>query len=332
MRSALKSPLLLFLGAGAIIYLLQFAWSARQVAHGPPVSISVTAKQLQLLRDKERRVYGRAPSEAEFVAAVGALVDEEILYQEGRQLGLVWRDPVIQQRLQQNMAFVGELEQGEDLLQQALDLELEQHDVVVRQRIVQQVQFQLQDIPLLKPDDSQLQQYMEAHREVFQLPSRTSLRQVYFDPVQRGAKLARDIEQARQALAQESQVVVSGDGISLPTDVELASHRVIAGWFGEAFAADLELLELGAWHGPLQSAYGSHLVKITQRTPAVLPPLSVIRKQVYLAWVAQQRKQALVASMAKLREHYQVNFESLGLIDVESFTDGLATSWLRENS
>jgi hypothetical protein len=320
----------LFLGAGAIVYLLQFAWEARQVEQGPPSSIVVTAKQLQLLRDSKQRVYGRSPSDAEFIAAVGALVDEEILYQEGKLLGLVWRDPVIQRRLQQNMAFVGVIEQGDDWLQQALDLGLEQHDVVIRQRVVQQVQFQLQNIPWLKPDDQQLQRYMETHREAFLLPSRTSLRQVYFNPAQRGAHLQRDIEQARQTLARESDVDTVGDGISLPAAVELASHRVIAGWFGQRFASGLDSLEQGVWQGPLQSVYGSHLVKVTQRTPATLPPLSVIRKQVYLAWVAEQRKQALVASMQQLRKRYQVNFEQLGLVDVEHFADVLATSWLRK--
>lgn len=324
--------MLLFLGAGAIVYLVQFAWEARQVEQGPSFSIVVTAKQLQLLRDSKQRVYGRPPSDAEFMAAVGALVDEEILYQEGKLLGLVWRDPVIQQRLQQNMAFVGETEQGDDWLQQALDLGLEQHDVVIRQRIVQQVQFQLQNIALLKPDDEQLQRYMETHREVFQQPSRTSLRQVYFNPAQRGASLQRDIERARQALARETNIDSIGDGISLPAAVELASHRVIAGWFGASFSTGLDSLEQGAWHGPIQSAYGSHLIKVTQRTPATLPPLSVIRKQVYLAWVAEQRKLALRAAMQQLRNRYRVNFESLGLVDVQRFAEVLATNWLRENS
>jgi parvulin-like peptidyl-prolyl isomerase len=52
----------------------------------------------------------------------------------------------------------------------------------------------------------------------------------------------------------------------------------VASHFGRALAASVFELEAddGHWHGPLESAYGYHLVMVTKRKDGFYPPLEEI--------------------------------------------------------
>lgn len=316
----------LFLALGAATYLVSPLWRDDPVSTPSPITVSKS--QLELLRHNDRRQYGRWPTEAEFTAAVAALLDEEILIQQGEHLGLVQRDPVIQQRMAQNKTFLADGD-GQDSAGQAdLDAKLWRNDALIRQRVVQQVQFHLQNtIPLLKPDDRILQDYMERNAADYRIPVRTSLRQVYFNHRLRGAGLDSDIEQAKVRLLESADVELNGDAIPLPARIEDASTQVIARRFGKNFAQALEALAEGIWHGPVESAYGSHLVLVEQRSAAHLPPLATIRKQVYLSWVAQQRQTILAEAMQSLRDQYTVAYDGLNTVAAHQFPQ-LAASLL----
>ena len=60
----------------------------------------------------------------------------------------------------------------------------------------------------------------------------------------------------------------------------------------EAFAEGLAALPTGEWSGPLESAYGLHLVHIDARTEGVLPPLDEVRAEVERDWAFAQREEA----------------------------------------
>ena len=50
--------------------------------------------------------------------------------------------------------------------------------------------------------------------------------------------------------------------------------------FGALFASEIAWLSVGPWHGPIESAYGQHLVMLTKRTEGVHPPLEEIEAAV----------------------------------------------------
>ena len=75
-------------------------------------------------------------------------------------------------------------------------------------------------------------------------------------------------------------MILDGDPFVLDHRFEAISSSEVVALFGDSFARALERAPLGHWEGPIQSGYGPHLVRVSARTPAGLPPLSEIRDAV----------------------------------------------------
>ena len=95
-----------------------------------------------------------------------------------------------------------------------------------------------------------------------------------------------------------------------PTEYKLATQGEIERSLGERFAQELvELVPSDAWMGPVYSAYGGHLLKVSARVDARLPELEEIRALVEREYLAERRKELKDLAYAKLREGYDVTIE-----------------------
>ena len=72
--------------------------------------------------------------------------------------------------------------------------------------------------------------------------------------------------------------------------------------FGSAFADAVEALEPGGWSGPVRSAYGFHLVQITERSESREPELAEVRSEVLRDFQADQKRAASDSYYQRLRE------------------------------
>ena len=82
-----------------------------------------------------------------------------------------------------------------------------------------------------------------------------------------------------------------------------------AALFGSGFAAALETLPEGTWAGPVESAYGLHLVFIEDSTPPTLPPLAEVETRVREDLLEARSRKILRQSVDELRAHYTVRVE-----------------------
>jgi parvulin-like peptidyl-prolyl isomerase len=96
----------------------------------------------------------------------------------------------------------------------------------------------------------------------------------------------------------------------LPPGAQNAPLDQAARDFGAAFAADLEKLPLNEWAGPVRSAFGHHLVRVTARTPALTPPLAEVRAAVAREWENERRMASLAENYKALRSRYEVVIEA----------------------
>jgi parvulin-like peptidyl-prolyl isomerase len=76
--------------------------------------------------------------------------------------------------------------------------------------------------------------------------------------------------------------------------------------FGEDFGRKLMKVPKGEWSGPLESPFGLHLVRITDRRSGYDPPLEQVRKAVELKWRTEKRDAFVQAEYKRLREKYEV--------------------------
>ncbi len=212
--------------------------------------------------------YGRAPVDEERRDAERRWFEEEAAVREAVALGLAAHDPVVRRRLVQDMAF---LEAGDAI---ALD-------------------------------DAALAAHLAAHPERFARPARTAFLVVRLR-VGTGAGATVDAEAARVAL----DAGAAPGSIAAPTALGVGPHTMnrsqIAGTFGEEIAGAIDAAPIDAWHGPIATPLGAHLVRVSARRPAETPALDEVREAVEADALGAGGEAAREAALARVAARYRL--------------------------
>jgi parvulin-like peptidyl-prolyl isomerase len=267
-KSVVKEPILHFLLIGIALFVVYGRVAAPDRA-GTRIVIS-QPMQDDMAREFAAR-WSRPPGEQEMTRLVDARIRDEIAYREGLALGLDRDDPVVKRRIRQKLEIVDE------------------------ERIARDA-----------PSDADLTAYLTRNAERFMRPATITFDQVYFDGSGKAADVERAVAAARAALMRGANQATLGQRTMLPGHVEGMALDLVARDFGEGFAARIVNLPVGEWAGPVASGFGAHLVRVTERTPASLPPLEAIRMQVAREWENERRTISLDENYRKLREKYDV--------------------------
>ena len=192
----------------------------------------------------------------------------------------------------------------EVLYREALRLGLDQDDAVVRRRLAQKMDMLASSrAETEQPSEATLQQWYNDHPERFSGEATYTFDQLWFE-TEAAAKAA----QARVRASESWQEL--GQRISLPATLADEPRREVLDRFGERFVAEVDQLEPGeAWHGPLPSGLGWHLVRLSSRDAGKVPPFEEVREDVENNWrgttIAQRRDEGY----AILREAYRVEID-----------------------
>jgi hypothetical protein len=276
MRRILREPLFHFLLLGAALFAAYGVLSGRGAAE--PDEIVVTRGRIESLATVFQRTWQRPPTQDELDGLVAEYVREEVCAREAVALGLDQDDSVIRRRLRQKLEFVSE------------DLAAE-----------------------VEPTDGELQAYLDGHAEAFRVEPSFAFRQVFLSPEQRGEGLARDAAELLAALrSSAADPDAAGDPILLDPSFEDASAGEVARLFGQGFAEELARLPSGEWQGPVESAYGAHLVLLAERRDGGQPALDDVREEVRREWANDQRLQANEEHYRTLLQPYRVTVEGAG--------------------
>jgi hypothetical protein len=270
LRTLVREPLLHFL----LIGLALFLWYGRVAPAGTdPSRIVVTQAQVDLMVRQFQATWSRPPTPPELRGLVDAYVTDEMLFREGRALGL-----------------------GED-------------DAVIKRRIRQKYQVMSEEmLATTPPTDAELTKYLASHADRFRSSGTVTFEQIIVADAGAGAE--REVELARKALEDGADPANVGRPTMLPLNEGGASLDLVARDFGQEFVRQLAQAPLGQWYGPVQSSFGTHVVRVTQRTPGALPPLDEIRVAVTREWERERRERALEANLAELRRRYPVVIEA----------------------
>lgn len=183
---------------------------------------------------------------------------------------------------------------------EAMRMGLDADDTIVRRRLVQKLTFLTEDIATAaQPDDATLLAWYDAHPDACSRPPRMSFEHRYFS-VDRRENAQED---ATAALADATQ---AGDPFMLQRSYAQRAEREIGDLFGRTFASELFTLEPGDWQGPIRSAYGWHLVRISEKLPAARIPFAECRDRVLADLQMQARKEANDAYYQELLSRYTV--------------------------
>jgi parvulin-like peptidyl-prolyl isomerase len=275
LKKLAREPLLHFLLLGALIF-VAYGLVSKHISSDPG-KIVVTRGQLASMWEGFVRTRQREPNQVEWEGLIRQRVREEVYYREALALGLDKDDTIIRRRLQQKMEFV-----SDDVSAQA------------------------------QPTDPDLNTYLQANPESFRAADKFTFRQVFLNHDKRGKNLKSD---AAQLLAQlnrqgdRADISKLGDAIMLDHQYDALPAADVGRLFGDKFATTLGALPLGRWQGPVESAYGVHLVFVSERSGGQVPSLADVHDAVRREWEEARRLEAKDEFYRELLKHYTVTIE-----------------------
>jgi hypothetical protein len=276
MKRLIREPLLHFLLIGAVLF-GAYVWRNRGAPGESKLrQVRISEADVKWLNETWAKQWQREPTQEELRGLVTEFLKEELLAREAREMGL------------------------------------DQDDIVVRRRLAQKVEFLVQDTSQwVEPTEADLQKFYAAHPGRFSEPARVSFTQVYFSHKQR-PDAAADAQAALVRLRYPQfstlnlQPSEQGDRLMLDSDFRDVGQQTVAGQFGDEFAAAVFALPAGDWHGPVQSGYGLHLVRVLSQTPAQQREFAQVRLQVLDRWREQRRQESNREYFAGLLKKYDV--------------------------
>jgi len=305
MKQILKEPLVHFLVLGALLF-GAYAWLNRG-ASGTAVNragtVRVTTNEVAWLKATWARQWQREPTRDELRGLVTEYLKEELLAREARTMGL------------------------------------DENDLIVRRRLAQKLEFLVQDTSrLADPTEDDLRRFYAANPERFAESARVSFTHVYFSRDRRKdaaadaraalAVLSRtDVAQASQpassggipAASSESERGRSenpqagkpalhdlGDRLLIDPEILNADEQTVSAQFGKEFAGAVFALQPDAWHGPIESGYGLHLVRVSESKPAKRREFADVKTQVLEHWREQRQREDNEKYFAGLLKKYDV--------------------------
>ena len=188
----LREPLLHFLLIGFALFLY---YGHVAPGSGDERRIVVSQAQVDELSRRFQATWNRPPAAQELSGIVDSYISDEILYREGKALGLDRDDPVIKRRVRQKLEVMAE-EAGERAA----------------------------------PTDADLSAYLQAHADKFARPAIISFEQLYFDPSKGGADARMNA--AKAALTAGRAVAELGESTMLPRTVDREGIDMVTRDFG----------------------------------------------------------------------------------------------------
>jgi hypothetical protein len=232
--------------------------------------IIVSSGQIEHLTALFVKTWQRPPTGTELSGLVDNFILEEVLYREATAIGL------------------------------------DQDDTIIRRRLKQKMEFLVDDFSAADPTDVDLQQFLDDDPERFRRDPRITFEHVYFVDAE-----SHEIEAALAALQNNEPFDFEfGSTVGLlPRRFDDASETNVAGQFGADFTMVLFALDTEQWTGPVESPFGTHLIRIDQVSDGRVPPLDEIRNEVQREWLVDRRDAAQQAFFDSLRGKYTITIE-----------------------
>lgn len=275
LKSIVREPLVHFLALALMIFVMYGTFGAPAAER--PNTIIITEAKIEQFGALFAKVWMRPPTASELKALIDDYIKEEIYYREALALGLDKEDTVIRRRLRQKMEFMS------DAAEEAV-----------------------------APSDTDLDGYLKANPAKFDVEPAIAFRQIYLNPGRRGGAIEEEanaiLEKLRAAAASDPSTL--GDASLLPSEIVLSSKTAISQMFGAEFADAVIAISPDAWSGPFKSAYGLHLVQVSEKAPGRLPTLAEIREAVLREWMSEKRKTMQETRIAELAKKYEVTIET----------------------
>jgi len=275
----LKDPLTQFILLGLMLFTAHYMWEQSVTRQDYTIHISADEIERQaLIFAGENR---RQPTDQDIKALLFAHIEEEVLMREARKRGLEHDDTIIRRRLAQKMRFIIE-------------------DVESPKRL----------------SEPELKIWFEDNITQFTLPETRSFSHVYISPEKHGQNLDAHAQsllstlQKSTAQARENWTQL-GDPFMMKQSYTSLSEVETRRLFGQEFGAGVFAAPTGQWTGPIDSAFGRHLIRIDKISIEHTPRFEEVHDKVERIWQDEAQRAQNQSELKSLIKRYKVNVEDI---------------------
>lgn len=196
------------------------------------------------------------------------------------------------------------------LMREAIRLGLNEDDTIIRRRLAQKMRFMIDDVSMpALPDRTALEAWFSENPSRFIRPETRSFEHIYLSPKNRADTVVAEAE-AILARGVSDDWTSVGEAFMTGRSFKTLAQPAVQRDFGTAFAQALFALPRSdAWQGPINSAFGVHLVRLTDVTPAYLPDFEDIQIEVEAVWLDEAKRAENTKALEDLIAKYKVEVE-----------------------
>lgn len=245
MKPIFKDPFVHFLGLGLLLFIGHGVWE--NAVAKTQTTIVIDAPVRARLAAVFKAEQNREPNTEELSAVIDGYITEQALSREAARTGLDEGDTIITRRLAQKMRFM--------LESNALPND---------------------------PGDAVLKAWQTENAEKFILPKARAISHVYLS--------AGNTDRAPQVAAALNTAPENfknlGDPFMLQSQYGLLDSAAMTRLFGRVFTESVMALpdKIGAWQGPVESAFGLHFVRIDRMRAREVLPFETARADILNDW------------------------------------------------
>ena len=137
-----------------------------------------------------------------------------------------------------------------------------------------------------------------------------SFTHIYFSSDKRGAKAFEDANNVLSGL-NALRAPERGDSFMMDYDFVQETAFEVARLLGNNFAEKLFTLEVNTWQGPIESGYGLHLVRISEKIDSRIPELASVIEKVRTDWMFEQRQKMNREIYERFKKRYEIVVEDM---------------------
>ena len=202
---------------------------------------------------------------------------------------------------QEALNIVNDFIEEEILYREALRLGLDQNDRIIKRRLAQKITFLKQETDRKEPSSKKLIDFFDRNRDRYYVPPTFSFTHYYFSSDRNGKQRAQE---AMKSIADKN--LPKSDPFMLGKNFVEKSIFEIERDFGDKFTEFLYEPTFDVWLGPIQSAYGYHIVKLLNKIESFTPNLNQVKEKVEVDFYLEEKQKTLDSYLTELRDKYQV--------------------------
>ena len=208
---------------------------------------------------------------------------------------------------QQLDAMIDDYIREEIFYRESLNMHLDKDDEIIRRRLSQKMEFLQSDLALVpEPSINRLKTFYLSNPRLFRDSALVSFTHIYFSADKQGNEEAKEraiVAKGKLNATNTSRAPQMGDPFPLQYDYAGQNKLDIVQLFGSKpildslFSSPTEM-----WIGPVESGYGWHLIRITERTESVVPPFEKVQgkaKDDYLSYAKDSLNRAAYQKILK---------------------------------